>query len=76
MTRQADRSELKQSLPGTRKTASNGEAMGRLREQMKIRYERFGDLQDPGLLALSSRLDEIVIEEMRRLHNKGRRSPG
>ena len=50
--------------------------MERLREQMKTRYERFGDLQDPGLLALSSRLDEIVIEEMRRLHNKGRRSPG
>lgn len=39
--------------------------MESLRHTMEERYKKIGTLSDPGLLAMSSRLDELVVKEMR-----------
>lgn len=39
--------------------------MESLRRSMEERYKKVGTLSDPGLLEMSSRLDELVVNEMR-----------
>ena len=39
--------------------------MESLRHSMEERYKKIGTLSDPGLLAMSAHLDELVVKEMR-----------
>ena len=57
----------KNSNQGGESDCSSGRCarMESLRHSMEERYKKIGTLSDPGLLAMSAHLDELVVKEMR-----------